>query len=494
MPYPLLYEINTRCWLRDLSQELGRAVTLADIPEKEFHDWQRLGFTHIWLMGVWTGGLRSRAQALQVEDLRRAYSEALPDWTEKDVGGSPYAIAGYQVDPQFGGEKALVAFRRNLQDTGLKLMLDFVPNHLGLDHPWLAERPQLFVHLPEPGPDALTLRTPAGQVNLAYGKDPYCSPWTDTVQLDYRRAETRAAMQTLLANVSELCDGVRCDMAMLVLNDVFARTWERSPSNETAHPNEFWSDAISAVRKQHPEFEFLAEVYWGIEDRLQALGFNYTYDKVLYDELVARNAAAVQRHLLGLSPQRLAASAHFLENHDERRIASLLDFPQHRAAALVILGLPGMRFLHEGQLLGFRRRLPVQLVRRTRETTDADIKTLYEDLLIRLQGSAVGQGKADLLQPRSAWDGNPTAQNFVLVQWTLGETSFDLVVVNLAPHQGQCYAPVRLPGHSPASWSMTDVLGKEKYIRNTDELRSQGLYLDVGARVGQIFHFEPVAA
>src|SRR5262249_39748886 len=160
-----------------------------------------------------------------------------------------------------------------------KLILDFVPNHLGLDHPWVQERPDLFVQLSGAGGDALSVQTAAGTVNLAYGEDPYCAPWTDTVQLDYRQPETRAAMINVLTGISDLCDGVRCDMAMLVLNDVFARTWERAAIKKSAGPNEFWEEAITAVRKKHPEFEFLAEVYWGIEDRLQALGFNYTYDK-----------------------------------------------------------------------------------------------------------------------------------------------------------------------------------------------------------------------
>src|SRR5581483_10513015 len=350
-----------------------------------------------------TGGARSREIALGIPELRKAYSEALPVWTEQDVGGSPYAIAAYQVDPALGGEEGLAAFRRKLQASGLSLMLDFVPNHLGLDHPWVRDRPELFVQLPDPGSDTFAQNTRDGILNLAYGKDPYSPAWTDTVQLDYRRSETRATMAGLLQEVAQRCDGVRCDMAMLVLNDVFALTWARSLSAEPAPKTEFRSDAIAAVRQRQPGFEFLAEVYWGIEDRLQALGFNYTYDKVLYDRLVGHDTRGVQPHLLGMGPERVSASAHFLENHDEPRVAALLDLPEHRAAALVILGLPGLRFLHEGQLDGFKRRLPVQLIRRSRETPDPEVRRVYELLLTRLQGSAVGQGRAELLLPAKAW-------------------------------------------------------------------------------------------
>src|SRR3989442_359685 len=90
MLHPLLYEINTRCWLPELSAKCGQPITLANVPDSEFADWQRLGLTHIWLMGVWTSGPRARAEALANPQLQVMYSEALPDWRDEDVGGSPY--------------------------------------------------------------------------------------------------------------------------------------------------------------------------------------------------------------------------------------------------------------------------------------------------------------------------------------------------------------------------------------------------------------------
>jgi hypothetical protein len=493
MPHPLLFEINTRCWLRELAQTSGRPVTLADVPDSEFLSWQRLGFTHVWLMGAWTGGPRARAQALANQDLRRACAEALPDWTEQDVAASPYAVAAYQVPQALGGNDGLVRFRRRLQSFGLKLLLDFVPNHLGLDHPWVKERPELFVQSPTPRPETFAEDTPSGRRYLAHGKDPNWAAWSDTVQLDYRSAATRQAMIDLLREIAGWCDGVRCDMAMLLLNEVFARTWKGFPVQGSPPAQEFWTEAISTIRRSYPEFLFLAEVYWGLEPRLQALGFDYTYDKTLYDLLVARAPGGVQRHVLGLGQDALEAGAHFLENHDEPRIASLLAFPEHRAAALVILGLPGMRFLHEGQLQGARKRLPVQLIRRALEPVDANIAAMYDQLLEALRGSAVGRGTPLLRVPRQAWQGNPTAQHFVLVQWNATSPTFDLVVVNLAPHASQCYAPIKLPEVTAASWTVNDLAGPDRFIRKSNELKEHGLYLDLPAHGGQILHFEPAA-
>ena len=143
------------------------------------------------------------------------------------------------------------------------------------------------------------------------------------------------------------------------------------PAQSTTEPaqGEFWSSAISAVRPEFPGFVFLAEAYWGLETRLQALGFDFTYDKALYDSVAARDATGAQRRLLGMGAEAVARSAHFLENHDEPRVASILSPAEHRAAALLVLGLPGMRLLHEGQLAGARRKIPVQLARPPRSTT-----------------------------------------------------------------------------------------------------------------------------
>ena len=180
-------------------------------------------------MGVWATGPRARAEALKHPELRRAYDQVLPGWQEADVAGSPYAIGDYQVPPALGGEAGLAEFRRKLREHGLKLLLDFVPNHVGLDHAWVRERPGLFVQSLGAAPGTFPQETSAGPRWLAHGKDPYFAPWTDTVQLDYRRAATRAVMTQLLQSFAGRCDGVRCDMAMLVLNDVFAKTWERFP-------------------------------------------------------------------------------------------------------------------------------------------------------------------------------------------------------------------------------------------------------------------------
>jgi hypothetical protein len=363
---------------------------------------------------------------------------------------------------------------------------------VGLDHPWLRERPELFVQSPAQREGTFARETAGGTRWIAHGRDPWFAPWIDTAQLDYRRAATRAAMLETLRAVAARCDGVRCDMAMLVLNDVFAQTWRAFPTDSEPPPREFWEEAIPAIRREHPEFLFLAEVYWDLEARLQALGFDFTYDKPLYDALVWRNAAGAQWRVLERPPSFTARCAHFLENHDEPRIATILSLPEHRAAALTVMGLPGMRFLHEGQLTGARIKVPVQLARRPVEPPDAAIAGFYERLLRTLPQTAVGRGEPRILTPRAAWADNPTGQNFILVQWQSAPPEFDLVAVNLAPHRSQCYAPLSAPGLAEHNWRLRDLLGDEVHERYGEDLATQGLYLDLLPHGAQLFHFEPL--
>ncbi|HEX3800296.1 MAG TPA: alpha-amylase family glycosyl hydrolase [Verrucomicrobiae bacterium] len=490
MNHPLLFEINTRCWLRLLSEQAGREVTLADVPDSEFVRWQQLGFTHIWAMGVWTTGPRCRLMCFDGGNMEATFNRLVPGWKKEDVPGSPYAIAEYKVSAALGGEAGLKAFRKKLHAHGMKLLLDFVPNHMGLDHPWATKEPDHFMQSPGPGAGVFEQETVLGPRWLAHGKDPNFAAWPDTIQMNYRRPETRAAMIEILKSVAERCDGVRCDMSMLLLNDVFARTWAHLPDASPAPKTEFWPEAIGAVKQAHPQFIFLAEAYWGLEGRLQSLGFDYTYNKTVYDLLANRHYGEVQPNLLSCPPEYLAASAHFLENHDEPRIAPILSPAENRAAALLVLGLPGMRFLYEGQLDGRRSQIPVQLGRWPDELVNEEIATAYEQLLTTIKDSCVGRSMATLLRP-NGWPDNQSSRNIVAVLWQKSPVEFDLVVVNLAPHTSQGVVVLPVSDLASKHWQMRDLLGTEKYQRPGSELAANGLYLDLAPHHAQLFRFEP---
>src|SRR6516162_281473 len=143
--YPSLYQINTRVWLAELSRTLGRPATLDDIPNTELDRLAQLGFDWVWLLSVWQTGPAARRVSLTNAEWRREFQDTLPDLRDEDIPGSGFAITGYTVHTKLGGDAALARLRERLQKRGLRLMLDFVPNHMGLGHPWINDHPEYFV-------------------------------------------------------------------------------------------------------------------------------------------------------------------------------------------------------------------------------------------------------------------------------------------------------------------------------------------------------------
>jgi len=482
--HPSLYQINTRVWLTDRSHTIGRPATLDDVPDAELDDIARLGFHWVWLLSVWETGSAGRLVSRTDPGLRREYEATLPDLREDDIAGSGFAVTGYRVHSALGGDAALARLRERLRMRGLRLMLDFVPNHTAPDHPWVEDHIEYYVRGSEldlvQAPRNWTwARRAAGDVVLARGRDPYFPGWPDTLQLDYANPGTRDAMVGELLAIADRCDGVRCDMAMLVLPDVFERTWGRRAGS-------FWPEALAAVRERVPGFCFLAEVYWDLEWTMMQLGFDYAYDKRLYDRLRAGPARPVREHLHAEQDYQRRL-ARFLENHDEPRAAATFDRDSHEAAAILTYLVPGLRFFHQGQLEGRRVRIPTHLARAPDEPVDHGLRRFYDALLTVIREAGVRDGEWRLLDPRPAWDGEPTWDGFVAWSWRAGDGRLVLAVVNLAQAPGRCY--VRLPFDELRGRTvrLADLMHPVAYDRNGDDLLAGGLYLDLPARGYHVF-------
>jgi hypothetical protein len=472
---PSLYQVNTRVWLTALSRDVGRMATLDDVPDAELDRWSERGFDWIWLLSVWRTGEAGRQVSRSRPEWRREFEETLSGLRDEDIIGSGFAITGYTVADSLGGDAALARLRERMRTRGLRMMLDFVPNHTGLDHPWVEDHPEFFVRGTEPqrmrSPgNYTTVRRAGGDVLLAHGRDPYFPSWPDTLQLDYGNLATQEAMISELEGIAGRCDGVRCDMAMLVLPEVFERTW-----GIRARP--FWPEAIRRVRERSREFIFLAEVYWDMEWTLQRQGFDYTYDKRLYDRLRAGDARPVREHLQA-DVDYQERMARFLENHDEPRAAATFPLQVHRAAAVLTYLSPGLRFFHQGQLEGFRKRISPHLGRGPDEPVNREVSEFYERLLAVLRRPEAREGEWRLLECAEAWAGNGSWDRFVAFAWQGADGGRLLVAVNDGPHPSQCYVRLPFPDLAGRSWRLQDTLGNVAYERDGDELLKNGLYLD----------------
>jgi glycosidase len=474
--YPSLYQINTRVWLTELSHTLGRPATLDDIPDAELDRLARMGFDWVWFLSVWQTGPAGQRVSRSNHEWRKEFEETLPDLRAEDIAGSGFAITAYTVHQALGGDAALARLRERLRQRGLRLMLDFVPNHMGPDHPWVEEHPEYFIA----GTELDLARSPQnytwvkrrrGDLLLAYGRDPFFPGWPDTLQLNYGNPATQEAMVGELRKIAGQCDGVRCDMAMLVLPDVFERTWG-------LRADLFWPKATQRVRERYPDFCFMAEVYWDLEWTLQQQGFDYTYDKRLYDRLRDRHARPVREHFrAGLDYQNKLAR--FLENHDEPRAAATFPPGVHEAAAVITFLSPGLRFFHQGQFQGRKKRISPHLCRAPDEPADADLGKFYDRLLAVLRQPAVRQGRWQSLECVPAWEGNGTWDGFLACGWEGTQGQRLLVAVNYAPNQSQCYVRLPFADLGGGSWRLQDQLGDLSYDRDGNDLKARGLYLDV---------------
>lgn len=483
--YPSLYQINTRIWLHTLSEKFNRRITLETVPEVEIDRIADLGFDWVWLLGVWATSQFGRQIALGLPGLRCEIEQLMPDYNDEDVCSSPFAITGYNVNPDLGGEQALPHLRERLSARGLNLMLDFIPNHTARDHPWVEEHPEFYIQgttqdlVDQPQNYGYA---PERDAIFAFGRDPNFPGWSDTFQLNYGQPALQDAMRDELLKVAGLCDGVRCDMAMLILPEIFSSTWG-------ILMDPFWLQVIQHTRSQFPNFLFMAEVYWDLERNLQHHGFDYTYDKRLYDRLSFQEARPVREHLLA-DMDFQNKSARFMENHDEPRAAAVFPPPVHQAAAVITYLVPGLRFFHQGQLKGYQTRIPMQLCSPPADSVDDGISDFYARLLDVLRMPVVRNGDWQLIKVQPAWIGNLTWGDFVVFAWQNKTEKRLLVVVNFASHPGQCYLPIPFPGIDKQLVRFQDLMGDEEYLRDGEEILQRGLYLDLPGWGFYVFEVE----
>jgi hypothetical protein len=295
----------------------------------------------------------------------------------------------------------------------------------------------------------------------------------------------RQAIIETVGSIAGQCDGMRCDMAMLLMTPIFERTWgsRAGPRPE----KEYWSEVIQGVRQRYPDVLFMAEAYWDKEWELQQQGFDYCYDKRLYDRLEHGSAESVRLHLCADLPYQ-EKLVRFIENHDEPRAAATFTEQKARAAAVTFATLPGARLLHEGQFEGRRVRLPVFLRRRPDETPDQNLQQFYHSLLETLRSKDFRDGEWRLCE-RIGWPDNDSFSNVVAWCWQK-EADRHLIVINLSASRSQ--AQVRLPWGDLAGcfWRLTDLLQKTVFDRAGDELQTSGLHVDLEPWGCHVLHCE----
>jgi len=484
--HPHLIELNTRHWLWYLSTKYKTPLTLGSVPEQEWDELKKLGFDIVWLMGIWEISPTGRRTKAFIPELQREYTRAYPDWQTDDVIGSPYAIANYSLNTSLGAVSDLEKVHCQLHERNMKLITDFVPNHLACDHPLVQSNPDHFIVADDrairENPELFfSIQTPRGTYHIAHGKDPYFPPWTDTAQLNYFNPATVQAMQDIIMDISHYCDGVRCDMAMLCLNNIHAQTWGGllSRLGYQKPETEFWATTIQMIRSKKPDFLFIAEVYWDLDWKLQQLGFDYTYDKILYDRLRDSSPEEIRAHLLAASDYQ-KHSLRFIENHDEKRALKAFGPEKVKAATVLMSTLMGLRLYHEGQIDGKTTRLPVQLLKTKENAPQPELAEYFRTLLQTINKPIFHEGEWSLLETGPAWDDNNSFRSILAWQWI---QAHDLMLVAINWSRQRSFGRLFLPDRTYRDRTVVvyDHLSNNYYRSNGTEIDEMGLFIDLDA-------------
>jgi hypothetical protein len=460
--------------LEQLSARHGGRLRLAEVPDEEWDSLAALGFDFVYLMGVWRRSVTGRRIFRTSSANFGEFDRALPGWEVADVVGSPYSIKEYRPDPRIGTLGDLDAIHHKLRERGMGLILDFVPNHTGFDHIFVEQHPDYYMQGSQDDfrrdPTAFHLVEHGDEVHfVTCGKDPYFAPWSDVAQLNHFNPECRRALIGVLKSIAQHCDGVRCDMAMLVTNEVFGRTWGHLLRQWPVPPTEFWTDAVAAV----PGLVWMAEVYWDLEWKMQQLGFQFTYDKRLYDRLSGGSPAEVRSHLCAESGYQNKL-VRFLENHDENRCSSV--FPRERipSLALLVSTLPGMHFFHHGQFEGAKIHVPMPLGRAAEEPPDQALRQVYEKVLRIASADTFHAGEWKLLEVRSA--GDDSFEDLLAYRWQLGN-DYRVIVINLGGRTAQGRVQQAEPRGQSRKCVYRDELDAQGYVWDRPTVAGEGLYV-----------------
>ena len=475
---PVLYEISTRPWLYELSKKYSKKISkIKEIPLEEFDEIKTYGIDYIWMMGVWKLGKIGLELDQKVD-----YSSVLPDFKKEDIIGSPFAITEYECNPEIGTDEDLLWLKMKLNEKNLKLILDFVPNHSAIDSIFTKSNPEYYIR--ENSENLLNNKYYTND-GFYYGKDPYFDPWPDVIQFNYFNEKTAEFMKNNLIKILKLCDGVRCDMAHLILNEIFYKTWKdklEKLNYKNFPQNEFWAN-LKEIKQNFPDKIFLAEVYEEyLIEKLYNLGFDYCYNKELLDKLTL-GPNEVNNYIHYKNEKFFNHVAHFIENHDENRaIFTYKNIDKSNCAGCIAATLGGMIFINHNQFKGFKNKLDVHLIRASDENENEICVKFYKKLMEIIKDDAFRSQNYYYVYNVNGND------SWKLISYLRKDINSYLSVVNYTDENACANVPIYdVKGNGDVK--ILEMFSGIEYIRNADSMRDQGLTVVLKPFQPQIFKY-----
>ncbi len=395
MPRLVLLAKNAYVWLDQLGRAYRRDIRRLDqVPDEELDRLARWGFSGLWLIGLWE---RSRASQ-RIKQL----------CGNPDAVASAYSLFDYRIANDLGGEEALHSLQERAGRRGIRLASDMVPNHMGIDSPWVVEHPDWFVslgHSPFPsyrfsGPDLSAdgrvgiyledhyyTRSDAAVVfkrvdrhngseqYVYHGNDGTSMPWNDTAQLNFLNPDVREAVTQTILDVARRFSVIRFDAAMTLAKKHYQRLWYPEPGTggaipsraehgltrdqfDARMPHEFWREVVDRVAREVPDTLLLAEAFWMMEGYfVRTLGMHRVYNSAFMNMLKNEenaNYRSVMKNTLEFNPEILKRFVNFMNNPDEQTaVAQFGKGGKYFGVCTLMATLPGLPMFGHGQVEGF---------------------------------------------------------------------------------------------------------------------------------------------
>ena len=392
-------------WLDQLSKKYQRPITRLDhVPDQEIDRLARWGFTGLWMIGLWERSPASR-------EIKRMMGNP-------DALASAYSLFDYAVAADLGGQPAYEDLRDRAWRRGIRLASDMVPNHVGLNSPWLIEHPDWFIQLDYPpfpsyrftGEDLssdsrVTIQIEdgywehrdaavvfkwvdnhTGETRYIYhGNDGTNMPWNDTAQLNFLVPEVREAVANAILGVARKFPILRFDAAMTLTKRHYHRLWFPKPGDagaipsraehglsradfDQAFPQEFWREVVDRVQAEAPDTLLVAEAFWLMEGYfVRTLGMHRVYNSAFMNMLKMEDNAMYRttvRNVLEFSPEVLKRFVNFMNNPDERTaIDQFGKDDKYYGVAVLMVTMPGLPMFGHGQIEGFTEKYGMEYPR-----------------------------------------------------------------------------------------------------------------------------------
>jgi hypothetical protein len=405
MPNVVLMAKSTYVWLEQLSKKHGRHIHHLDhIPDEELQLLADRGITGLWLIGLWERSIASKT----IKRLRG----------HGDAVASAYSLKDYHIAEDLGGDHGYAYLRDRAAAFGIRLASDMVPNHMGIDSPWVIEHPDWFIfryESPFPaykfdGPDispdsrveikiedhyydqtdaAVVFRLRHhhdGTTRFVYhGNDGTSFAWNDTAQLDYSKAYVREYVIQTILHVARQFPIIRFDAAMVLAKRHVQRLWfplpgaggsipsraENALSQEefdALMPNEFWREVVDRVAAEVPGTLLLAEAFWLLEGYfVRTLGMHRVYNSAFMNMLRDEENAKYRSYLkktIEFDPDILKRYVNFMSNPDERTaIDQFGSGDKYFGTCTLLATLPGLPMFGHGQIEGYTERYGMEFKR-----------------------------------------------------------------------------------------------------------------------------------